>query len=223
LEENKMNTKTKSVVKQVQIVPLNIIEVVVKVEGETELIVNKFSEKAQRQIEEKQQGKAKRKKDVRVPEAEYEASMYRFEDGRHGFPSSAFKAAIVGACRHFDNIPMTLAKISLRVSPAPPDDNGELCVIEGEPYMRTDPVKLASGVLDLRYRAGYPNWSTSFKVVFNANSISLELLTNLIVAAGQFGGIGEWRQSAPKSSTGSFGCFNLDKIEVIERGDGHKK
>jgi hypothetical protein len=86
--------------------------------------------------------------------------------------------------------------------------------------MRTDHVKLASGVLDLRYRAEYPDWSTSFKVVFNANSISLELLTNLIIAAGQFGGIGEWRPSAPKSATGSFGCFTLEKIDLIERGNG---
>lgn len=214
-----MVTKTK--VQQVEVVPLNIMEVVIKVEGETALIVNKFSKKAQQQIRDKQAGKAKRRHDVRDPEAEYEASMYHLDNGKKGFPASAFKAAIVGACRHFDNIPMTLAKQSMRVSPAPPD-KGEFCVIEGDHQMRTDMVRLPTGVADIRYRAEFPEWSTSFKVVFNANSISLELLTNLIMAAGQFGGIGEWRPSAPKSATGSFGCFKVDKIEVIERENGRE-
>ena len=215
-----MATKTKVSQVEVSIVPLNIMEVIFEIEGETELIMNRFPEKAQKQIEDKQGGKAKRKHDIREPEAEYKASIHHFDDGRTGFPASGFKKAIVNACRHFDNITMTLAKQSFRVSPVPPD-KGELCEVVGDHYMRTDHVRLSNGNLDLRYRAGFPEWLVKFRIVFNSNSMSLELLTNLVITAGQFCGIGEWRLTSPRS-VGDHGCWNVKKIEVIERENGRE-
>lgn len=186
---------------QVVIQPLKIETVQVPIIGDTELIVHNWSQKAKEMMLAKQMGKAAPKKAPKDPEQDYKDSMYLFADGRHGFPSSGFKAAIVGACRMFESLPMTKAKIAIRV-------NGEMVEIIGEPHMREDMVRLETGVADIRYRAGFWPWRAVLSVTFNSGIISTEQLYNLINAAG-FGGIGEWRPSAPKSASGSFGCFHI--------------
>jgi hypothetical protein len=122
---------------------------------------------------------------------------------------------MVGACRHFKNLPMTKVKVALRVEGLPGDDGVPLVKISGEPRMREDTVRLETGVADLRYRAGFPEWAANLEITYNADIISKEQLYNLVDAAG-YGGIGEWRPSAPKCSSGSFGCFHIkrDKIKA---------
>lgn len=198
--------------KVVEITPLKIQTIEIPIIGDTELIVHRWSEKAKKQMLDKQMGKATPKgrgaREAKDPEADYESSMYRFDDGRYGFKAEGFKAAIVGACRMFDGLPMTVAKIAIRVEGEVNKDGEQLVQIQAEPRMREDMVRLESGVADIRYRAGFWPWSAMIKVTFNAGIISLEQLYNLVDAAG-FGGVGEWRPSAPKSMTGSFGCFHV--------------
>lgn len=191
----------------VEIKPLNIQHVEVEIVGETELITHRWSQKAKEMMLGKQMGKAqtRAKKD---PEQDYQDSMYRFDDGGYGFPAAGFKAAIVGACRMFDGLPMTKAKIAIRVTGETNQYGEDLIRIHAEPHKREDMVRLESGVADIRFRAGFWPWSGKLRVTFNADIISLEQLYNLIDAAG-FGGVGEWRPSAPKSSTGSYGCFRV--------------
>lgn len=187
---------------------LDIQVVDIPIVGVTPLIVHNWSEKAKRQMLEKQMKGTKLKKEPKDPEADYESSMYRFADGRHGFPAGGFKAAIVGGARMFDGLPMTHLKMALRVEAG----SEGLIEIHGEPRMREDMVRLETGVADLRYRAEYPEWSATLRISYNANMLSLEQLVNLVNAAG-FGGVGEWRPSAPKSASGSYGCFRV-KTEV---------
>lgn len=192
----------------VEIKPLQIETVFVKIEGDTELIMHRWSEKAKRAMLDKQMGKARVKKEAKDPEADYQSSMYRLDDGRPGMQAGAFKAAIVGACRMFKGLPMTQAKIAIRVNGEVNKDGEILTPIVGEPHMREDMVRLETGVADIRYRAGFWPWSATLSITYNANLLSLEQLYNLINAAG-FGGVGEWRASAPKSSSGNFGSFHV--------------
>lgn len=194
-----MNTRKSN--EEISIKPLNFQTIDLDIIGVTELITHKWSDKAKQMMLDKQMGKAVEKRPKKDPQADYESSMYRLEDGTIVFPAAAFKAAIVGACRMFDGLPMTLAKQAIRV-------NGEFVKIDGEPRMREDMVRLETGVADIRYRAGFPEWRTRISITFNANIITPEMLINLVEAAG-FGGIGEWRPSSPKSATGSFGCFRV--------------
>jgi hypothetical protein len=60
----------------------------VPIVGTMPLIVHNFSEKSKRQMLDAQQGR-KSPKQVRDPEAEYEAAFYRTKDG-YGFPVTAF-------------------------------------------------------------------------------------------------------------------------------------
>lgn len=185
---------------------LKMETITVPIMGLTELITNKWSQKAITMIEEKQQKKSQEKRPVRNPEEEYLNSMYRFDDGRYGFRAGAFKAAIVGACRLFKGLPMTIASTAIFVKGERNSEGDMLVEIEGIPYMRTDMVRLESGVADVRYRAGFWPWKACLTITYNSGMVSAEQLVNLVNGSG-FGGIGEWRPSAPKVRSGDYGMF----------------
>jgi len=192
-------------VTQLIIDPIKLQRMEVDIVGETELICHNWSEKAKRAILDKQMGKKATKKDKKDPEADYEASFYRMPDGTPGFPASAFKSAIVSATRQVDGVTMVSLKTAVRVTGP---EGGELVPIYGEPYMREDMVRVGMGTTDIRFRAAFREWETRIYVTFNAELLTPEMLINLINRAGMCG-IGEWRPSAPKSSTGSYGCFKV--------------
>jgi hypothetical protein len=129
------------------------------------------------------------------------------ENGKFGFPAGGFKAAMVGGCRLTNGIAMTEAKTLFSVSGI---TNYELVEIEGsKPLMRSDAVRLESGVADIRFRATFKNWKASLKIEYIANRISADSVVNLVNYAG-VGGIGEWRPTAKKSASGDFGRFRVN-------------
>lgn len=191
----------------IELRPLNIQQVEIPIYGTAPLIIHAWSDKAKKMMLDKQMNPGtKPKKDPKVPVEEYEAAFHRLPDGRPGFPSGGFKAAIVGACRLFDGLPMTQAKIAIRVTGEGPN---RLIPIVGEPYMREDMVRLETGVADIRYRPSFLEWAAILPITFNASLLSLDSLVHLVDAAGQ-GGIGEMRPSAPKSSSGDYGTFAVE-------------
>jgi hypothetical protein len=178
----------------------------VPIRGTSPLIVNRWSEKAKAMMLEGQQTKARPKKEPKDPVANYEASRYRFDDGRDGFPSTAFKAAIVHAARLFDGITQVALKQTVIVIG---EGNDQLVPLDyGEITMREDTPRNASGVADLRYRAQYWPWSATLRVRTIAGQFDRESVLTLVDAAG-IGGVGEWRPTAPKSATGTFGTFEV--------------
>jgi len=194
-----MNKKTE----QVELKPLQQKTISITIEGTNDLIVHNWSEKAKRMMLDKQMKKttAKQSKD---PQEDFISSKYFDENGKDAFPVYGIKAAIVAACRLFDDkasLPMTKIRSAIYI-------HGALLPINGECYIREDMVRLQTGVADIRYRAAYRNWSISFDVTFIENILSAELLVNLISAAG-FCGLGEWRPNAPKSNSGQFGTFRV--------------
>ena len=205
--------------KKVEIKKLNIQIAKVPVVGETELIMHRWDQKTKEMILAKQMGETviKRKKD---PQADYEATMYRLDDGGYGFPAAGFKGAIVGGCRMFDGLHMTVAKVNLFVNGEMNSHGENLIRINAEPHMREDMVRLETKVADIRYRAGFWPWSAVLEIQFNADIITPDNLVNLVNAAGM-SGVGEWRPSAPKSSTGEFGRFRLDTSRDISIVDAY--
>lgn len=185
----------------------------VKIVGTAPLIVHAWSEKARKMIQDKQAKKAKGPKEARDPKADYEASFYVAEEGWYGVPACAFKAALVGAARQVDGMSMVMAKRSFFVlGDGPSKDGGhDLTRIRHPvpPRMRTDMVRLESGVADVRYRPEFPQWSAELTIRFNAGIMSAEQLLNLVALAGAWEGCCEWRPSAPNSATGSYGTWEL--------------
>lgn len=177
--------------------------------GESELIMHKWSAKAKQMMLDKQMGKPTEKKPKKDPKRDYEESIYRDEKKNIAMPSAAFKAAIVSGCRMMEGLTMTAVKQCIRV-------DGQWTRIYGTHYMREDMVRLESGVADIRYRAGFPKWKAKLTVTWAANMISVDQLHSLVNAGG-FAGVGEWRPSAPKSTTGSFGCFKVVSEQEYKR------
>jgi hypothetical protein len=180
----------------------------IPIRGTAPLIVNRWSEKAKQMMLDAQQTKARAKKDPKDPVANFEASRYRLPDGRDGFPAPGFKASIVHAARLFDGITIVSLKQTVTVIGEGPD---QLVPIEfGAVTMREDTPRNASGVADLRYRAQFWPWSAVLRVRTIGGQFDIDSLFALVDAAG-IGGVGEWRPTAPKSATGTFGTFEVDE------------
>lgn len=178
----------------------------VPINGTSPLIVNRWSEKAKQMMLEAQQTKARAKKDPKDPVANFEASRYRLEDGRDGFPATGFKAAIVHAARMFDGVTQVLIKQTVLTI----GEGAEQLVplVYGAISMREDTPRNANGVADLRYRAQYWPWSATLRVRTIKGQFDQESILSLVDAAG-IGGVGEWRPTSPKSATGTFGTFEV--------------
>lgn len=179
---------------------------VVPIRGTSPLIVNRWSEKAKEMMLQAQQTKARAKKDPKDPILNFEASKYRLADGRDGFPSTAFKAAIVHASRLFEGITQVLVKQTVLVIG---EGHEQLVPLDyGEVTMREDTPRNASGVADLRYRAQYWPWAVDLHVRCIGGQFDISSIMSLVDAAG-IGGVGEWRPTSPKSATGTFGTFEV--------------
>ncbi len=186
----------------------------VPVVGTMPLIVHNFSAKAKRQMLDAQQGR-KSPKEVREPEAEYQAAFYRTKDG-YGFPVTAFKAATVGAARFYgkDVSMTTLRQFIFMMGQISENDPQALVEITGEPRMREDVVRLGgvSRSADLRYRPEFPEWSTTLEITYVKSSLSRASLLSLVDAGGMGIGIGEWRPE----KRGEFGTYCIDSSREVE-------
>jgi len=186
----------------IELPPLDIRLMEVTVIGDSPLIVHAWSEKAKREMLEKQMKKAKQAKEAKDPRADFEASLYRLGDG-FGFPSIGFKAAAVTACTSVAGITKIAARQAFHILGEDIDVNGafegtkarvNLVRIEGgDPSMREDMVRVGMGTADLRYRGEFADWHAKLLVRFNANVLSEAQILNIINVAGFAVGVGEWR------------------------------
>jgi len=188
---------------------IGVQRIEVPIQGITPLIVHAWSEKARRQMMEA--GTVRRKKEARDPEGDFEAARHRLPDGRDGYPAVGFKAAMVGAARLFDGVTMTALKQWLFLQGEGPN---QLVPITGKISRREDMVRVGNGVADIRWRPQYDDWSALLIIDFVASAITPDSILALVDAAG-IGGAGEWRPSAPKSATGSYGRFRVASVDAI--------
>lgn len=202
-----MATKTEQVL---EIRPIELETVTLKIVGDTPLIMHAWSEKAKREMLEKQMKATKTKsRDAKNPVEDFIRSMYWLtpmptemtEDGfnkaivagaRFGFPVTAFKQAAISASYRLG---WSKDKMSLRgVFFIDGDENQMLEIKSDPPIMREDMVKVGMGTADIRYRGEFRNWSTDIKITYNKNGqYSLEQIINIINAGGFCCGVGEWR------------------------------
>lgn len=185
----------------IEVPALALRVVTLQIVGDSPLIMHKWSDKAREMISGKQQGEAVQKNIARDPQQEFEESMYRFPDGRYGFPSVAFKAAAVDAATQVKGLTKTYLRGAFHTQ-------GELTEIVGEPRMREDMVRIGMGTADIRWRAEFPEWSAPLRVRFNENSITIAQLVHLFNAAGFSCGLGEWRPQ----KDGSYGMFHVEEV-----------
>ena|SRR5215831_1353623 len=179
--------------------------------GTAPLIVHRFAEKGKRQMLDAMQGR-KSPKEIKDPQAEFEAARYRLNDGGDGFPVIGFKAATVGACRFYGGITMTALKQFMFLRGEPGQGGQQMARIEGEPVMREDVVRVGRGGADLRYRPIFEKWSTLLEVTYVTSVLTQQSVLSLIDAGGMGVGVGEWRPE----KDGDFGTYRIDPNRDVE-------
>lgn len=207
----------------VEIKPLDIREVKIKIVGDTPLIVHAWSEKAKRMMLEAQMKTTKTKaRELRDPFDDFIQSMYWIEGkpevstpeafeqavkngAKWGFPVGAIKMAANAAAYRMGWVKN---QMGLRGAYFLKSDYGDLAMIEGSiPEMREDMVRVGMGSADLRYRAEFPNWSMNLVLEYNASGeMTLEQIVNVIQAGGYVCGLGEWRPE----KDGSNGRYHIE-------------
>jgi hypothetical protein len=188
--------------KKVEVMEFNIRDVVIPIVGISPLIVHKWSEKAKREMQDKQAGKAKNKKhDIREPEQDYEQAKHVSPQGWEGFPAAGFKAAMTRGAKMTG---MVMKDTQTAFFVKADCELTQLVRIKGESRLRTDMVRVGMGSADIRYRPEYPEWSADLHVEFNEGVVSLDQIYQIVKAAGYGCGVGEMRPEKTKFNYGRF-------------------
>lgn len=206
-----------------EIKPIKIVKTTVRIVGTSPLIMHAWSEKAKREMLEKQMKTTKTSaKTAKNPVEDFIRSLYwltpmpetfteeafdkAIADGaRFGFPVTGIKQAAISASYRLG---WTKDKMSLRgVFFIDGDENQMIEIHSDPPIMREDMVKIAGGTADIRYRGEFRNWYADLDISFNENGqYTLEQIINIINAGGYTCGIGEWRPERD----GQYGMFIVD-------------
>lgn len=186
--------------------------------GDTPIITHAWSEKAKREMLQKQVKAPKAGKDARDPQADFVSSLYEMGDGTYGFPATGIKNCILSAAHKDKGIPrssvMSALWIDAQMIRTRPALAGAICdmplvrIYGSPPEMREDMVKVGSGLnktASLAYRAQFLVWAFRISGRFNTAVLNPEQLAFLIQEAGLSYGVGEWRNERK----GMFGAFHL--------------
>jgi len=190
--------------------------------GDTPLITHAWSEKARREMLQKQVKATKSGKEARDPQADFVSSLYEMGDGTYGFPATGVKNCILSAAHKDKGIArstvMSALFINAQMVRTRPALAGAVCdmplvrIYGGEPEMREDMVKIGSGmnkVANLAYRGQFTFWAMKITGKFNPVVLTDEALAFLIQESGMASGLGEWRNERK----GMFGAFHLADAE----------
>lgn len=210
-------------VELIEIRPIDIRKVTIRIVGDTPLIMHAWSEKAKREMLEKQMKVTKTKaREAKNPVEDFIRSMYWLTDmptemtqkafvnaiangARFGFPVTAFKQAAISSAYRMG---WTKDKMSMRGAFFIDGDENQMLEIKGEPpIMREDMVKVGMGTADIRYRGEFRNWYADMCISYNANGqYTIEQIINVINAGGYVCGVGEWRPERD----GQYGMYHVE-------------
>lgn len=180
---------------RVEVEELNLKTIKVNIQGTSPLIVHRWSEKAKKEMLDKQMKKAKQAKEAKDPEQDYRESAYSL-NGKYdkknwgkagfGFPAVGFKNSMVTAVTSAGNMTKVAARQAFFIE-------GDLIKINGKPTMREDMVRLQMNTADIRFRCCFEKWDAEIPVSYNANVVSADQIVNLMALAGFGVGVGDWR------------------------------
>jgi hypothetical protein len=180
------------------------------IRGTSPLIMHQWSEKAKREMRDKQQqGKKTKEREKRVPADEAKAATYTTADGEIGIPGMAFKSALVSAAHKDIGIEKTLVRKALFLVTNDPDK--VLPITGSKPTVREDMVRVGMGSADLRYRPEFVEWQCLIELEVDSELLQRDDVLALVDRAGFGVGICEWR---PEKG-GEYGRFEIDRTVPI--------
>lgn len=207
----------------IEIAPIRIKKASLRIVGDSPLIVHAWSEKAMREMLDKQMGKGQaKKKAAKNPVEDFINSMYwmtekpnkmdeeSYEEAivngaKFGFPVSGLKQAAISAAYRMGWVK---DKMGLRGTFFIDADENGLIEIKGDaPIMREDMVKVGMGTADIRYRGEIRNWFADITISYNElGKFNLQDIINVLNAGGFVCGLGEWRPERD----GQYGMFHVE-------------
>lgn len=200
--------------------------------GDTPIITHAWSEKAKREMLQKQVKATKAGKEARDPQADFVSSLYEMGDGVFGFPATGVKNCILSAAHKDKGIARSGVMAALwidadmvRVRPALAGAVCDMPLIRiwgTDPEMREDMVKIGAGLnktANLAYRAQFTVWAMRVTGRFNPAVINEEALAFLIQESGFSSGLGEWRNERK----GMFGAFHMADAVEEAAWDAHTR
>ena len=198
------------------IAPPNIKTARFAIVGTAPYVQHAFSQKARGIMHATQEaGSTSRGKKVRQPrdfQADYQAAMHKTAEGWYGIPATAFRNAMVSACR-MAQFKMTHAKLSVFILADGMDQDGHTPLVritKGEPQYLETAARNDNGGCDLRARPLWsPGWEATVAVQFDADQFTVKDVANLLMRAGIQVGVGEGRPDSPNSCGMGWGTFRL--------------
>lgn len=207
----------------IEITPIRIKKASLRIVGDSPLIVHAWSEKAKREMLDKQMGKSQaKKKAAKNPVEDFINSMYwmtekpknmteeAYEEAiangaKFGFPVSGLKQAAISAAYRMGWVK---DKMGLRGTFFIDADENGLIEIKGDtPIMREDMVKVGMGTADIRYRGEIRNWYADITISYNElGKFNLQDIINVLNAGGFVCGLGEYRPERD----GQCGMFHVE-------------
>jgi hypothetical protein len=188
--------------KPIVIEGLEIRKVIIPIVGTSSLVCNRFTERSEKGIADKQGNKSTQPRGMRQPKIEYKESIYKFGKD-YGFPSSGIKSAMVDGGGRFLGLKMQMKALKGMFFVL-----GDLVRIESEsgPNMRSDVGRIpTTRTANLIYRSEFKQWKMNVPIRYNSRMISIEQLISLLNAAGFGVGIGAWRPECD----GNHGMFEV--------------
>lgn len=156
--------------------------------------------------------KSKKHREARDYDKDCLEATYFLPDGSYGIPASAFRQAMISACR-LVNAKMTLAKMSVFIEADGLDrqDNATpLIKLEGECIRHDMHVRNATGVVDVRSRPLWkPGWTANVRIRYDEDQFTGNDIANLMARVGSQVGIGEGRPDSKSSAGLGFGLFTI--------------
>lgn len=198
----------------VQITAPKLRTAVFKIRGTAPYVQARFSAKAMQAMKTKMllgsQAKKNKNREARDFDEDYEQALHVSMEGWYGIPASAFRQAMISACR-LVGFKMTLAKLSLFVQADGFDrvDGIPLVKINGTPERVEMAVRNATGVADIRVRPMWREWDAKVLVTYDEDQFSPDDVANLMLRVGQQVGIGEGRPDSRESAGLGWGLFDI--------------
>lgn len=194
----------------------NLQQIRLNIRGTSPLVLNRFSVTARTEMVKKQEAGSTsskgRKKEAKDFDARFREACYVAEEGWYGINASAFRRAMISACR-LVGFKMTHAKLSLFVvadGVDALDPTFALVKIHGAAPVRHDAtVRLETGVADVRPRPMWRDWGCTLNLKYDADQFTAGDVVNLLARVGQQVGIGEGRPDSRGGAGMGWGMFEV--------------
>lgn len=191
------------------------------IRGTAPLVVHKFSAKAIKMIRDKQElgsvAKKGAKRDPKNFTDVFNGARHISLDGWDGIPASAFRCAMISACR-LVGFKMTLAKLSVFVEADGFDETEGtplVRIIGDKPEQFESMVRIGIGgsTTDISVRPMYRKWGAKLRIRYDGDQFSQGDVANLLLRCGMQIGICEGRPDSKSSCGMGWGVFEIVNSE----------